>query len=143
MAPQEGKPVELCLFTPDDDLERVVRAGLEAAGLDNDVHRIDPGTSADAIAAQGGNIPRFVLLDMREPNESARAFLAALDRPRDTAAPLVVLVADRDSETGGLSAHAQIIAGRVSSDLPVEDLIRLVDDVLSEHWAVEDRPAVG
>lgn len=135
MALFDGKPVELFLLTRDDRLEEMLRSGLE-----NEVRRIDEAAAGTGNIPDDEDTPQLILVDMRLPNTQARACLAAMNRRSITVAPLIILIADRDEETEGLGAYTRMIGGRISSDMPVEDLTRLVDNVLADNWAIEDLP---
>ncbi len=140
MSSADGTAVLLCLVTQDNDLERTLADGLDAAGLENDIRRMTLTDAPDQLAgSEIADAASLILLDMRPPNTDARAFLGALQRQSEITPPVVILIADRDEETKGLDAHARMIAGRISSDTPAEDLTRLVDYVLADNWTIEDR----
>lgn len=138
MTQNQGDAVVFCLITNDDWLESAIVEGLTASGFENEVYRVPQKVAAAGDTGTSGNeAARLVLLDMRPPSELARMFLNEAQRRNSVARPIVITIADRDDETEGLDRHANMIAGRISSTHPADDLLRLVDEALSDNWTVE------
>ncbi len=134
-----GEAVVFCLITSDDWLESAIVEGLAAGGLDNEVFRVPRQAAAKGDTGTGThNSARLILLDMRSPNERARLFLNEAQRHHPDAPPVVILIADRDEETEGLDRHTNMIAGRISSSQPADELLNLVQNALSDNWSMED-----
>lgn len=139
MKEDTGEAVVFCLITSDDWLESAIVEGLSAAGLDNEVFRVPRQAAAKGDTGGGTHdAARLVLLDMRIPNDRARLFLNEAQRHHSVSPPVVVLIADRDDETEGLDKHANMIAGRISSTQPADELLHLVQHALADNWSMEE-----
>lgn len=138
MSASQGSVVALYLLTQDNDLAENFVTGLDAEGLDNKVQRASAGASLiAAIDARKRITPYIIVLDMRSPNADAHRFLADAQRKYSATPPVVVIVADRDDETASLDAFANMIAGRISSNEPAKDFVKLTEVTLSKSWSIE------
>lgn len=138
MSEDDGHPVQFYLLTRDADLASRLAEDMADAQLGNELsHGRAPSDVISLLDHAETRAPGLVLVDMRAPNGDALAFLNEVQDRDDARTPIVVAIADRDEETAPLSAHRNIVAGRISSDLPGPDLVRLIDSSFPANWTIE------
>lgn len=138
MSTESQQVVMLCLSTTDSVLADEFTAGLAEQGLENTIHHVAPGApTLEFLSKESAAEPHLILLDIREPNADACSFLAEVAQNRDTARPVVIVIADRDDEMAIVVQYESIVAGRISSTNSAEEFVALIGEALSSNWSFE------
>ena len=130
---ENRSPTRTILVVEDDsDLNEILQYNLQCAG-----HRVVPVYEASAAVSQAAaHQPDLVLLDLMLPDADGWAVCQFLRSQRHLQkTPVIVLTARTDPEDV-VQARTFRLAGFLTKPCSAEEIVRLVDEVLSEPQAL-------